>query len=361
MHSNQCHSIKSRKFPKCRCPYACINGSKFCGRHLRMKNPILFVCEKVVKSDDYDYDYIIKSSRLPFEMTDYSTLQKSFEYYGLQYIKEASLRDSYSHLIRHIKLHENLTDIDKKNIVKIQSIFKGNLIRKRKRCCNKRSLLTLDPILEIDNKYYIQIKDGDEEYGFDLRFLYEHIVVNKQRFNPYKPGSKFSDIAILKIEEYFLYCNKKNIKLKVEKDIESLTDEQKFNLKVVEIFHKIDELGNLTQSSWFMNLSFNQLKDFYIQFEDLWNYRLQIPVGQKKKMVNNGILFTVSVQSVKNYCSNDNSKKLLQSLLLNIIERIITEGETVEEKKLGALYTLTALVIVSQGAAESYPFLVQPI
>ena len=78
-------------------------------------------------------------------------------------------------------------------------------------------------------------------------------------------------------------------------------------------------------------------------------------------MVNNGILFTVSVQSVKNYCSNDNSKKLLQSLLLNIIERIITEGETVEEKKLGALYTLTALVIVSQGAAESYPFLVQPI
>ena len=172
----------------------------------------------------------------------------------------------------------------------------------------------------------------------------------------------FSDNKpVLKIEEYFLYCNKKNIKLKVEKDIESLTDEQKFNLKVVEIFHKIDELGNLTQSSWFMNLSFNQLKDFYIQFEDLWNYRLQIPVGQKKKMVNNGILFTVSVQSVKNYCSNDNSKKLLQSLLLNIIERIITEGETVEEKKLGALYTLTALVIVSQGAAESYPFLVQPI
>ena len=361
MHFNQCQSIKSKKFPKCRCPYSCINNTKFCGRHLRMVNPVLFVSEKSIKSDDYDYDYIIKSSRIPYEMIDDNMIKRTYEYYGIKFIPDAPLYDSYSNIITYLKLQENLTDAIKSSIIKFQAIFKGFLLRKRLKCCNKESLLTLESILMIDNKYYVQIKTDEQHYGFNIKFLYTHIIVNKKIFNPYNPSISFSDKNLQYIEYKINKCKERNISLINVCEDPTLTKEQIFNFKVVDIFNKIDELGNYTKSSWFLSLNINQLKNFYIQFEDLWNYRLQIPITQKKKIVHNGKLFMISTNTIKNYPNTNISKRKIQLILLSIIDRIISEGHTIEEKKMGALYTLTALVIVSNDAAEAYPFLVQPI
>ena len=374
MHSNQCHSIKSRKYPNSRCTYLCINGTQFCGRHLRMKNQVLYNCNTcipndnigTIKNDDFNYDYIIRSSSFPYVMVDQLILIKSLTYYGLPIPKRLlkdgfiyeSNRDLYDKLIGFLKTQDVYSEsIDK--ISTIQKIVRGYFSRRRNRCCNNECLLTLESIHSIDEKYYIQFIDGSQQYGFDMRFLYKHMVIDGKRFNPYIPGSTFSDTSILKIEDKLDYCKYRGIDLKIIPKLESLTETQRFELKVNGIFQKIDQLDYLTQCSWFLELDVPALKQLYIQLEDIWNYRAQLPVLRKKEIISGPKLFNISPTAINNYPNSDPSKKIIQSLLLTIFDRLLSEGKTIDDKKLGAMFILSALVIVSIPAADSFPYLVQ--
>ena len=361
-HTTLCQSIKSQHFNTSRCPYNCVNGTQFCGRHLRMKNPILYKPPAAIKSDGYNNTYIIRSSSFPYEMTDATILLESLHYYEIN-VDISTFEDKlylYRRLIDFLKTQDVYSEsIDK--IIIIQKIGRGYLRKQRNKCCNKEDLLTLDSIHRIDDKYYIQFMDGSEYYGFDMRFLYGHMILNKNKFNPYKPGTNFSDSALLKIEEKLNYYERRGINLKITPKLELLTDDQKFELKVVDIFHKIDQLDNYTQASWFLELSFDRLKHLYVQLEDIWNYRAEIPVLRKKDIIHPGKLFVVTPSAINTYSNAPGTKRIIQNLLLAIFERLITEGKTVDDKKLGAIYLLTAMVIVSIPAADSYPWLVQPL
>ena len=269
-----------------------------------------------------------------------------------------SNRSLYNTLIEFLKTQDVYSEsID--TIITIQKMVKGYLIRRRKRCCNKECLLTMDSIHLIDEKYYIQFMDGDQEYGFDMRFLFKHISIDKKRFNPYKPGCPFVDTSIQIIEEKINYFNRHDIDLTIKIKLDSLSETQRFDLKVTGIFQKFDQLDYLTQSSWFHELDIPALKQLYIQLEDIWNYRAQLPILRKKDIISGAKLFNISPSAINNYPNSEPVKKTIRNLLLTIFDRLLSEGKTIDDKKLGAMFILSALVIVSIPAADAFPYLVQ--
>ena len=154
-----------------------------------------------------------------------------------------------------------------------------------------------------------------------------------------------------------LQMERLNIILEEYKDDIELTEEQKFNQRVLDIFQKINKLGHYSHLEWFTNLSSKKLKVWYKEAEDIFNYRAQLSNSDKKKIVPDGKAFKTRVSDV--YKIPDYNKKKLQLLVLNEIENLISSGISESDKYTGSLYVLTAFTIVSTQAAIALPWLCQ--
>jgi hypothetical protein len=114
-------------------------------------------------------------------------------------------------------------------------------------------------------------------------------------------------------------------------------------------------LDNYTNHEWFKNLNLHQLIHLYALMEDIWNYRSSMTLQSKKKIIKNGIIFSIPIHIIK----QEKSIIKMQNILLDEFTRLITEGVDREEKKLGAILILTGLVEISADAADALPHLLQ--
>jgi hypothetical protein len=98
------------------------------------------------------------------------------------------------------------------------------------------------------------------------------------------------------------------------------------------------------------------LKTLYREAEDIWNYRAQHLTPEiKRKHIRNNDAFRY-----KPYKINALTDKLkIQNIILDEFNKFITEGETEEDCRTGALWMLTALVKVSPAQSEVMGWLVQ--
>jgi hypothetical protein len=190
-----------------------------------------------------------------------------------------------------------------------------------------------------------------KKFAYDIRTLSE-IIKSDYPSCPYT-FRKFNDYEKNNILNYCEKLEKKGICISIEKPV--LNYEEATEMKIKDIFHKINMLDNYTSHEWFKNLSYNQLIDLYLIAEDIWIYRSMISEENKKKIVKNGIAFNIpkyQIKTCKSYIK-------LQNIILDEFNRFITEGIDIQEKKLGAMLILTALVEVSIEAANALPHLIQ--
>ncbi len=246
-----------------------------------------------------------------------------------------------------------------KKIILVQSIYRRWSILRRKKCKNDSDILTMDSIYEIPIKYFYIFNDKvtKNKYGYDIRIfgaiLYD--PTNNPKFVAKCPYTlrPFELSEIIMIEKYIEKLKATGVTLEIEKP--KMTKEQEIQHKCVDIFSRIDLLDNYTNSDWFMKLDVKKLLDFYDVARDIWSYRIQMPLENKKKIVQDGIAFTMP----RAYLAKLPSKLALQNIVLREMDRFISEGVNREEKKLGAMLMLTALVEVSNEAAQALPHLVQ--
>ena len=144
------------------------------------------------------------------------------------------------------------------------------------------------------------------------------------------------------------------IDLKLDSDE---TDDPVFTMsqKALEIFQKFDMLNNYTDVRWFLNLNKKRLKNLYKNAEDIWNYRAQLTPEMKNKIIPGGKAFQTPVW----YVEKLNNKLELQNVILNEFDSFVSLGETKDDKILGAMWMLTALVSVSSDAANAMPQYIQ--
>ena len=250
---------------------------------------------------------------------------------------------------------------------KIQSVFRGHIVRYLnklkgpafvdRKCTNETDFFTLEDIKSIPDSQFFSYKDDDDFiYGFDICSLYNLIFVEKmERKNPYNrnqlPQSLLDNIlSINKISNILGY----KLNITIDNTIINISHEKKIELKILELFQKIDELGFITNPQWFLLLNRHRLKVFLNELIDIWNYRAQLSLETKRKVEpqrgNPFYGFNIPVILSKD-------KQHIQKKLLEIIEIFITRGESREDRSLGVYYVLGALTMVSNDAANSLPWL----
>ena len=381
-----CRSIKSKVDTHLQCCNKPKDNGLFCGIHLKSNNIILYnstinninninnINKDDLKTDtkkqklnddteeDVDKKKIYEKNEL-FEIildkkknTQLSvfSLRKSIKNCNLH--KLISTKNSKKQILADltsIMVLERffLNHIDK--VVKAQSMIRKWLINRRKVCCNDTDILTLGSIFEIPSEYFFIFNDHKtgKKYGYDIRSLIQ-IIKSDYQSCPYTCRD-FTQEEKDMIVKKSLVLKDNGISIELEKL--DLNPEQEIEMKMKDVFHKINMLDNYTSHSWFSNLSLYHLIELYKRLEDIWNYRTGMDIESKKRIVRTGVIFNIPIFEI----AYIKSKSRLQTILLNEFDRMISEGINRDEKKLGAMLILTGLVEVSYEAADALPHLIQ--
>ena len=255
-------------------------------------------------------------------------------------------------------------NIDK--LVLCQKLIKGFLVRNfnfykgpsylnRKLSVNDSDFYTCSSINSINPEYFFSYKDKDGFiYSYDIRSFSE--LLKNECCNPYT-NMPISSEVILRFDKRMDQINNSCIVLEEYKDDVELTEDQKFDQKVLDIFQRINQLGHYSHSEWFTKLSSKRLKVWYKEAEDIFNYRTQLSESEKMKIIPDNNAFKLRVSDV--YKIPDVNKKKLQDIVLNEIDRFISLGNSKNDRYTGSLYMLTAFTMVSMDAAIALPWLCQ--
>lgn len=393
---NYCHSIKGKYNFNTQCTNKPKIGSFLCGKHINCKNVIYFnlnninnldiinninetflespvvsqksiekTKEKIKDSDNnkedkdnndkkiYErlelYDRIINNIS-----TNIYSIRKSIKYCKLN--RFINTKNSKQVLIEDLKkfiAKERYYDANIENVIMVQSIMRKWLIYRRAKCSNDTDILTFMCKHEIPSQYFYIFYDEitKKKYAYDIRTLVE--IINSDYASCPYTFRKFTDEENNRIINYAKKLEEKNIIIKIEKP--ELNEKEEIEMRMKDVFHKINMLDNYTDHTWFKNLNLHQLINLYAIAEDIWNYRSNMTSEAKCKIVKNGIVFNIPIQFIK----SQKSVSKMQDILLTDFMRCITEGEDINEKKLGAILILTGLVEVSVSAAIALPHLIQ--
>lgn len=380
-----CHSIKNKANKNIQCSNKPKINEDYCGKHINCKNKISFfeinkeslddILSDALITNNLDISNIIidnpesddKTNKIlsVTELFDYISKNKYLNIYTLrQSIKQSylskiiNIKKSKSLLIEEVKNiieHHRYYDANMHSIIMIQSIYRKWLIYKRSLCVNENDILTFTCKYEIPNKYFYIFKDSvtKKRYAYDFRTLLKIIESNYQSC-PYT----FRNFTDQEKEDIYLYKIKLiNLGIDVEIEKKILSFEEETEMKTKDIFYEINMLDNYTNHFWFSNLELHELITLYLKMQDLWNYRTDMSIEAKKRIIANGTVFNVPLYIIK----NQKSKIKLQNVILNEFSRLITEGINVDERKLGAMLILTSLVEVSHDAASALPHLIQNV
>ena len=217
---------------------------------------------------------------------------------------------------------------------------------------------------DINNYQFISYKNENGIiYGYDIISLYNLIVKNgKNTTNPYD-RSKFPSFLLSNIKKLKSLSKALNydMKINIEKENNENNEDKKKKLefKIISIFQKIDEHGFITNINWFNSLSRNELLRYIRELGDIWNYRAQLSNETKRNICpphgNPFIYF-----NTQNFYVNVNVDHL-KSSILKVMDALVSNGNSNEDKSLGAFYVLSALTLVNNDAAESLPWLYQSV
>lgn len=227
-------------------------------------------------------------------------------------------------------------------------------------CENDSDLDTIKPVEKIPDAYLFCLPDGDNWYGFDIRTLLLVIKNSKTPNNPFtlKPLLLETQQQIarkVKLLEKLGFPTNREAAVMYDK----LPEEDKFKLYITDVFQKLHHLDYNVDSNYLLELNATQLQRLYLEVADIWTYRLaELTKEQRCNIVKNGLVFAEG-PSIKFTATTDLNKPLLLKKIIRNLDRIITEGVTLDDRKMGATYFMIGFSIVSPKVAELFPFLAE--
>ena len=220
---------------------------------------------------------------------------------------------------------------------------------------NTSDFFSMEDIVGISGEYLFSFADTDKiVYSFDIRSFASLMEKNTEGplLNPYN-RQPISDTVKTKATIFIRWCRKKGIDTRWA-PILPATPDQRFQMKVTDIFQKIDELNYYTNPSWFINLTVDNLRCFYIELYDIWSHRAELSTEMRNTIIPSPARpFRYSVREVIVQRSLDNLRKIN----LDMIRMFISAAVERSDRILGAMYVITALTLVSKECAETYPWL----
>lgn len=257
------------------------------------------------------------------------------------------------------------------SIIKIQKIFRGHLLRRcillrgpalkdRSLCTNDSDFLTGDSFKNMEYTQFFSFKDEDGFiYGFDIISLYNLIIKSGKTIkNPYNRNNITKNI-IKNMQDLIKISRLLNSPININIKEETFSDEKSLEMRIIELFQKMDSLGNYTDPNWFNSLNRNKIIKFLRELIDIWSYRAQITHDTKRKICPpNGDPFR---GFNFNYIYNEENIDIVKKTVVSILEKLVYNGIDDDHKSLGAYYVLGSLTLVNENAASSLPWLFQSV
>jgi hypothetical protein len=320
----------------------------------------LIVCRPSGNHDDSYLPDMSNYFQLLTTKVNISNLKSYLKHYSL---KTTGKKDD---LVKRIFMHLHLSSY----AVVIQKTIRGYLQRffnrlhgpaymKRSLCVNETDFFTLEPLTEIDKYQFISFKDKDNfVYGFDICSLYKLLTDSTGPvMNPYN-RNKIAGFFLSRIKRIIRLGKLFNIDVNVKIEEEIVDKNKSVQFKALDIFQKIDALGNYSDPRWFLSLNHAQLTKFVRELADIYNYRANLLPETKQKIypppgdIFDGFdmnhMIGLEIDKTRDY-------------ILNLVERFIVCGIDNDSKSLGAYYVLASLTLVNSAAAEAIPWLYQSV
>jgi hypothetical protein len=339
------------------------------------------ICNKTISATNLNIKNAQKMGKISNEVlqiptfTDYGQLTKYN--YSLQQLKTMCKSHKLNVTGKKEQLFTNLYTFLylSRYAIKIQKIMRGHLMRKwvnlhgpafknRALCNNVVDFLSMDELTTITPEQFFSFCDEDGfTYGFDILTLYNLIYKSmnlKDVKNPYN-NKIISPQVICNVKTFLRLSKALNIKVVIHiKQIKQDVEEKTVEKRTLDLFHNINSLGNYTDSQWFLELNKEQTLKFIKELLNIWNIRAGITIQVKREicppygnpfigMPHSGIL-----NSIENL---DDIKKIV----LSVIEKLVNNGITDDNKYLGAYYILGALSLVNHNVANALPWIYQSV
>ncbi len=275
-------------------------------------------------------------------------------------------KDLFLLLSEEINKLKKYGDDDIKKIIKIQGKFKSrrvNLLnnlrgegyKDKTKCNNETDFFTYDSISEIEDKYFFSYKDDSGFiWFFDIRSFNKLIEMNQE--NPYTREEIPSNIKGV-AKKLSVLLNLTSEDDLVNNDVLRLTRQQIIKQKTIDIFSQMEQFGFGCNISWFLQLNPRKLKNLYKNLEDIWNYRLNLSYETKSRISPpNGFVFNIPIVEINSITG----VLQLQEIILNEIMKF-NNAVTDEDKKLGYMYFLLGLGLVSRECYEVHQWIIHAV
>jgi hypothetical protein len=328
-------------------------------------------------------------------------------------------------IIRHYEMTKasiKLQSVVRGWIVRNSFRLRGEAFRKRELCVNETDYVTLEPISEIPDAYFVGFQEEENghvvHYGFNITSLIQSIKMNKMNRskillqNPYNrksvPHTIIKNIVNLYYLCFIVYPefkeeNEPFHSMQQARDIpptlnmtmnttnphivaimnyhpplyisRSMLDEDSMirylricrmrtctvQERTNELFMEIDRLGNYTSSVWFSSLRTNDYIRLYRTLYEIWsNHRNAIPRDVRYCICPFHGAFD-GLPTTYSIVSSNLQIEELRVACLNVFENLVYSGIDEEYRKLGTFHALSALTLVSRGAQQALPYLYESL
>jgi len=238
----------------------------------------------------------------------------------------------------------------------------GPAINNRSVAENETEVYSMDSVNEIPSLYFFSFADANKHiWAFDIRSLSHLMAAGRPLNNPYTRES-IDELTTQKIRDRVSWLRTRKYPLLYIQG-ESLTPEQHWNQRVLDVFMKMESLGYLSASSWFEQLSLRENRFFYKFLFELWTFRLGLTAQEKEGIVPRHSKSDTKLfkQTPEMLFTRNHDLHWWKKTNLNAMNTLLTRSTDKTKQALGALYILMALVQVSDEAAEAYPWISETV
>jgi len=275
--------------------------------------------------------------------------------------KQQLLNRAYNYLrLSHTIV--SMQALGRRYIVRTLISLKGPAVFNRSLCTNDTDTVSMEDIADIGFFDFMSIADKQGcVYGFELCSLENLYKMAPPRLsgrivnNPYTretiDRSVWNDmIRLIGITQLLGY------EVNTEFDGATSTSTEFptiFRSRIITYCQQMDAMGNYTSLEWFTTMDRPTLIRYIRHVRDIWDWRAKLSMEMKLT-----IIPSHGTPLLSRYRSDlgDLTREDLQTCLLHILHRLLSSNDN-EMRKLGAMYALTALTLVSASAADTMPAL----
>ena len=313
MPPSQCESIKSKKYSHLRCPNTAKPEATFCAKHMKTK-----------------VRWVSSSPPRPPLTRKQKTASEKIGRFWIMHGRPKARRSHGPSLFEPAALSNNMMDI-----------------------------YTLDPVQTIPFTYHFSYLDESGKiWAFDLRFLM-HLLQYGNLKNPYTQDP-IPEATLHRLQMRAEKLRGQKVPIVYMEDA-TLTPEQIWNQKVMDVFLKLTSLGYGVNMIWYETMTVPHHLAFYRRLYNLWNFDLRLTKQQKDVIVpghmsGRTVLFKWLPQQT---LEEAHDIRWWRKHNLALMNSFLSRGQDRSTQGCGALYILTALANVHPRVEEAFPWLVQ--